>query len=88
MAIKQDTSPIVREHGRDAQDTGSTSVQVALVTSRITMLTQHCKEHPKDFSTRRGLLALVNQRRSLLKYLMRKSETQYRDLVQKLGLRR
>jgi small subunit ribosomal protein S15 len=79
---------IVAEHRRSGQDTGSPEVQVALLTERISGLTEHLKVHSKDHHSRRGLLLLVSQRRGLLDYLNRKDETRYRTLIQKLGIRR
>ncbi len=81
-------SQVVQEHARSDGDTGSPEVQVALLTSRIQHLTQHFGEHKKDHHSRRGLLKLVHQRRSLLDYLKKKDIQRYRDLVQRLGLRR
>lgn len=69
-------------------DTGSPEVQVALITDRITYLTDHFKTHKKDHHSRQGLLKLVGQRRSLLDYLKKKDVTKYRDLIQALGLRK
>jgi len=69
------------------KDTGSPEYQVAGMTERITYLTKHLKEHPKDFSTRRGLVALVNKRRRLLNYLAREDSDRYKELVASLGLR-
>ena len=79
---------LIKEHGRGSGDTGSPEVQVAILTERINNLTQHFKSHAKDNHSRRGLLMLVNQRRSLLDYLRRKDETRYTDLIAKLGLRK
>jgi small subunit ribosomal protein S15 len=79
---------IVAENRRADSDTGSPEVQVALLTERISGLTEHLKVHQKDHHSRRGLLLLVSQRRALLDYLRRKNETRYRDLIQKLGIRR
>ena len=79
---------LIKEHGRDKGDTGSPEVQVAILTERITNLTQHFKSHAKDNHSRRGLLMLVNQRRSLLDYLRRNDEQRYTDLIGKLGLRK
>ena len=79
---------LIKEHGRDKGDTGSPEVQVAILTERITNLTEHFKTHAKDNHSRRGLLMLVNQRRSLLDYLRQKDETRYTDLIAKLGLRK
>ena len=79
---------IVSRHGKDAGDTGSTEVQVALLTARINHLTEHLRDHKKDHHSRRGLLMLVGQRRRLLKYLQKKDLDRYRALIQELGLRR
>ncbi|GAB3733221.1 30S ribosomal protein S15 [Luteimonas pelagia] len=83
-----DTQKIISEHKRGDNDTGSPEVQVALLTARIEHLTEHFKTHKKDHHSRRGLLMLVNQRRSLLDYLHRKDAERYKALIQKLGLRR
>ena len=79
---------IVTKHGRDPQDTGSTEVQVALLTARINELTEHLREHKRDHHSRRGLLMLVGKRRRLLKYLARTDIDRYRALIAELGLRR
>ena len=79
---------IVSEYARSDSDTGSPEVQVALLTGRIQHLTDHFKTHKGDHHSRRGLLRLVNQRRSLLDYLKKKDIERYRDLVNRLGLRR
>jgi small subunit ribosomal protein S15 len=79
---------LIKEHGRDKQDTGSPEVQVAILTSRITTLTEHFKTHAKDNHSRRGLLMMVNKRRSLLDYLRREDAQRYTDLIAKLGLRK
>ena len=79
---------IVSKHGRGDGDTGSTEVQVALLTARINELTEHLREHTKDHHSRRGLLMLVGKRRRLLKYLQSKDIDRYRSLIQELGLRR
>ena len=83
-----DTQKIIADNARGANDTGSPEVQVALLTGRIEQLTEHFKTHKKDHHSRRGLLKLVNRRRSLLDYLHRKDVGRYKDLIQKLGLRR
>jgi small subunit ribosomal protein S15 len=81
-------SKIVEEHKRSPSDTGSPEVQVALLTGRIQHLTDHFKTHKGDHHSRRGLLRLVHQRRSLLDYLKKKEVQRYRDLIARLGLRR
>jgi small subunit ribosomal protein S15 len=82
------TTDIKAEYGRHETDTGSTEVQVALLTSRIQHLTEHMKVHTKDHATERGLLKLVGRRRRLLNYLRRKDVNEYQSLIQRLGLRR
>ena len=79
---------LIKEHGRGSGDTGSPEVQVAILTERINTLTQHFKGHAKDNHSRRGLLMMVNQRRSLLDYLRKKDEQRYVGLIAKLGLRK
>ena len=79
---------IIAEYGRGNADTGSPEVQVALLSARITELTEHFSEHKKDHHSRQGLLKLVNQRRKLLDYLKDKDQDRYRDLITRLGLRR
>ena len=83
-----DTSKIIEDNKRGANDTGSPEVQVALLTARIVQLTEHFKVHKQDHHSRRGLLKLVNRRRSLLDSLHRKDAERYKALIQKLGLRR
>ncbi|WP_133127562.1 30S ribosomal protein S15 [Legionella nagasakiensis] len=78
---------IINEFKRADKDTGSPEVQVSLMTGRINYLTEHFKEHKKDFHSRRGLQALVNKRRKLLKYLKRNDPGRYKQLIQGLGLR-
>jgi small subunit ribosomal protein S15 len=79
---------LISEYATAANDTGSPEVQVALLSERITNLTEHLKTHAKDFHSRRGLLMLVGQRRSLLDYLKRKNVKRYQDLIGRLNLRR
>lgn len=79
---------LVKEHARAEGDTGSPEVQVAILTTRIQNLTEHFKTHAKDNHSRRGLLMLVNKRRSLLDYLKKKDSVRYTDLIAKLGLRK
>ena len=79
---------LIKEHARGSEDTGSPEVQVAILTERIINLTEHFKTHAKDNHSRRGLLMLVNKRRSLLDYLKREDAARYSDLITKLGLRK
>jgi len=79
---------IVERFGKSGEDTGSTEVQVALLTERINHLTDHLRTHSKDHHSRRGLLMLVGQRRRLLNYLQKRDLERYRGLIQSLGLRR
>ncbi|MGV7962657.1 30S ribosomal protein S15 [Photorhabdus tasmaniensis] len=79
---------IIAEFGRDANDSGSSEVQVALLTAQINHLQGHFSEHKKDHHSRRGLLRMVSQRRKLLDYLKRKNVTSYTALIGRLGLRR
>ena len=79
---------VIKEHARAKEDTGSPEVQIAILTSRIQTLTEHFKSHAKDNHSRRGLLMMVNKRRSLLDYLRKEDETRYTDLIAKLGLRK
>lgn len=83
-----DTSKIIEDNKRGSSDTGSPEVQVALLTARIEQLTGHFKTHKQDHHSRRGLLKMVNRRRSLLDYLHKKDAERYKALIQKLGLRR
>ena len=79
---------IIKDNAQSSGDTGSPEVQVAILTERITNLTEHFKSHAKDNHSRRGLLMLVNKRRSLLDYLKQKDEGRYAELIAKLGLRK
>lgn len=83
-----DKARVLSQYQRAPGDTGSPEVQVALLTERINMLTGHFKAHVKDFHSRRGLLHLVSQRRSLLDYLKRSNNEAYRSLIERLGLRK
>ena len=83
-----DKAKIVADHARKPGDTGSPEVQIAIQTARINMLADHFKAHTKDFHSRRGLLKLVSQRRSLLDYLKRTNVETYRSLIERLGLRK
>ncbi|QDH16544.1 30S ribosomal protein S15 [Swingsia samuiensis] len=79
---------LIADYRQSDNDTGSPEVQVALLSERITNLTEHLKTHKKDFHSRRGLLMLVGQRRSMLDYLKRKDQSRYQTLIERLGLRR
>ncbi len=85
---KEDKTALVEKYGRSKSDTGSSEVQIALLTERITYLTEHLRMHTKDHSSRRGLLKMVGQRRRLLDYLRRKDQEKYRKLLEELGLRK
>ncbi|MHB9003809.1 MAG: 30S ribosomal protein S15 [Coriobacteriia bacterium] len=88
MPLPKDVkSEIIADHARADGDTGSTEVQIALLTKRIKDLTEHLKLHKKDHHTRRGLLKLVGQRRRLLNYLKKSDIERYRELIAKLGIR-
>ena len=89
MALTKDKKyEIVKKYGENDKDTGSISVQIALLTERITELTDHLKDNPNDNHSRRGLYKMVGNRKSLLNYLSRKDIQRYRDIVAKLGLRK
>lgn len=79
---------LVGQFGASEGDSGSAEVQVAILTERITNLTEHLKSHKKDFHSRRGLLVMVGKRRRLLDYVKRRDEARYRDLIKSLGIRR
>jgi small subunit ribosomal protein S15 len=79
---------LIKEYATTEGDTGSPEVQVALLSARVTELTEHLKAHPKDFHSRRGLLVLVGQRRGLLDYVKKKNVARYESLIGRLGLRR
>ena len=81
-------SEVIKTHAKKPGDTGSPEVQVAILSERITNLTEHFKTHVKDNHSRRGLLKLVSQRRQLLDYLKRQDENRYKTLIEKLGIRR
>lgn len=86
--LKEERTEIIKDNARSEGDTGSPEVQVAVLTRRITELTEHLKTHKKDHHSRRGLLLLVGRRRRLLEYLRREDIERYRSLIAKLGLRR
>jgi small subunit ribosomal protein S15 len=89
MSITQERKQaLIVEYAAHAGDTGSPEVQVAVLTERITNLTEHLKLHQKDFASRRGLLMMVGQRRRLLDFLRRSNEGRYQTVIERLGLRR
>ena len=84
---KERKAELIKEFGKDANDSGSAEVQVAILTERIRELTEHVKVHKKDHHTRRGLLMLVGKRRRLLSYIKERDINNYRELIAKLGIR-
>jgi len=78
---------IIKKYGKDANDTGSTAVQVAMMSKKITELTEHLKTNKNDYATKRGLLMMVGKRKRLLSYLKSQNLDEYRDLIKKLGIR-
>ena len=88
MMTTERKAEIIKEYGRTPNDTGSPEVQVALLTERINVLTEHLKENKKDHHSRRGLLKLVGKRRGLLNYLAGKDIERYRAIIAKLGIRK
>ena len=87
MLTKENKEDIINEYQIDDEDTGSPEVQIALLTARISQLTDHLKEHKKDFHSRRGLLKMVGQRKRLLRYLKNKDIERYRNLISRLNIR-
>ena len=85
---KESKKKFIEEFSKNENDTGSTAIQIAVITERIKNLTEHLKLHKNDFGSRRGLLSMVGQRRNLLKYIKNKNEDRYTNLIKKLGLRR
>lgn len=88
MINKEKKQEIIKEYSRHETDTGSVEVQIALLTKRITELTEHLKIHKKDHHSRRGLLIMVGKRRGLLNYLIKQDISKYRELIKSLGIRR
>ena len=88
MLTQEKKHELIETHKRGDKDTGSPEVQIALLSEKIRYLTEHFKTHKKDHHSRRGLLKMVSQRRRLLDYLNRKDHDRYRDLIQKLEIRR
>ena len=87
LSVEQ-TSKVIADYRRAANDTGSPEVQIALLSARIEHLSKHFADHDKDHHSRRGLLKMVSQRRSLLDYVKRKDEPRYKSLIERLGIRR
>jgi small subunit ribosomal protein S15 len=85
---QEDKRAVVEQFGKDANDTGATEVQIAMLTRRINDLTEHLRSHKHDHHSRRGLLMLVGRRRRFLNYLQKKDLERYRSLIRELGLRR
>ncbi len=85
---KEKKETVIKEFGGSAKNTGSIEAQIALTTERITQISSHLKANKKDFSTQRGLMKLVGERKSLLSYLQKTNLTGYRALIEKLGLRK
>jgi len=88
VLAKEQKKEVVSKYRHSQKDTGSSRVQIALLTERINVLTEHFKAHKKDFQSRRGLLKLVSRRRRLLDYLKRHQKKEYEELVKKLNLRK
>lgn len=88
MLTKEQKQKIIDDYKTNEADTGSPEVQIAILTTRINELTEHLKEHPKDHSSRRGLLKMVGNRSSLLKYVKNRDVQRYRGIISKLGLRK
>ena len=88
MISKEKKTAIIAEYGRFPGDTGSPEVQIAVLSARIAELTEHLKANPKDHHSRRGMYMMVGQRRGLLDYLKRTDLNKYRELIEKLGIRR
>lgn len=88
MLTKEKKAKIIKENKSTENDTGSSEVQIAILTSRINELTGHFKAHPKDHSSRRGLLKMVSNRSAMLKYISKKDIKRYRDVINRLGLRK
>ena len=88
MLTKEKKTKVINEYERSAGDTGSPEVQIAILTTRINELTSHFKAHPKDHSSRRGLLKMVGNRSALLKYVRGKNVKRYQAIISRLGLRK
>lgn len=88
MITQAEKLALIKEFGKNEQDSGSTAVQIAIMSKRITFLQEHLKNNKKDFSSQRGLMKLVNNRKQLLIYLQNSDETEYKDVIKRLGIRK
>ena len=88
MLTKENKKDVIKQHDHNVSDKGSVEVQIALLSERIKYLTEHFKEHSKDFHSRRGLLKIVGNRRRLLDYIKRKDIERYREIIKTLGIRK
>ena len=88
MLTKEQKNELIHTYGKNEHDSGSTEVQIALLTARIIYLTEHFKQQPKDFHSRRGLLRLIGRRRNFLNYLKAENVDRYQEIIKKLGIRR
>jgi small subunit ribosomal protein S15 len=88
MITQAEKLVLIKEFGKNEQDTGSTAVQVAILSKRIEGLQSHLQINKKDYSTKRGLMQMVNTRKTLLIYLQEQSETEYKDVIKRLGIRK
>lgn len=88
MMLKEEKAAIIAANKTSENDTGSPEVQIAIITKRINDLTEHLKTHKKDHHSRKGLLKMVGHRRNLLNYLMKKDINRYREIIDKLGIRK
>lgn len=86
--VQKQKAALIENFRKSEQDTGSVTVQIALLTQRISRLTDHFRTHAKDFGSKRGLLKMVGQRRRFLNYLARHNEAEYKQLIERLGLRK
>jgi small subunit ribosomal protein S15 len=86
--VKNDKQEVIKKFAAHEQDTGSPEVQIAILSTRINSLSEHFKQHKQDFHSRRGLLAMVGRRRKLLNYLQRHDVERYRQIIEKLGIRK
>ena len=88
MLKKETKAKLIKEHGINEKDTGSSDVQIALLSQEIEALVSHLKDHPKDIHSKRGLIGMVVKRKKLLNYLKKENEKRYKDIVKKIGLKK